>query len=87
MIMSHQDATALPDLFPSDVKPGPVATFVRKHPAIVVGRGILVLPVLIALAADWLWTIDPEKISPIRRNLNSGIWALMGNTLSDSLAR
>ena len=68
MTISRQDATALPDLFPPEIERGRVAAFVHKHPAIVIGGGILVLLVLISLAADWLWTIDPEKISPIKRN-------------------
>jgi peptide/nickel transport system permease protein len=38
-----------------------------RHPAILVGGGLLVLVTLIALAAPWLWTVDPHKLSPLTR--------------------
>ena len=66
--MTHQDATSLPDLFPPEVKRGPISGFVHKHPAIVIGGGILLVLLLVAISADWLGTIDPEKISPAKRN-------------------
>lgn len=64
----QQTALALPELFPAEIKRGPIATFVRRHPAIVIGGGILILFVIIALLADWLFTIDPERIAPTKRN-------------------
>ena len=66
--MTHRDATSLPDLFPPEVKRGPISGFVHKHPAIVIGGGILLVLLLVAISADWLGTIDPEKISPAKRN-------------------
>lgn len=64
----QQAALALPELFPPDIKRGPIVTFVRRHPAIVIGGGILLLFVAVALLADLLWTIDPERIAPAKRN-------------------
>lgn len=65
-IRSNMIATG--DLFPSEPKRGRVGTFVRRHPAIVAGGGILLLMVLIAVFAQWIATIDPDKIAPIKRN-------------------
>jgi len=65
-IKSNMIATG--DLFPSEPKRGRVATFVHRHPAIVAGGSILLLMVLIAVFAQWIATIDPDKIAPIKRN-------------------
>lgn len=61
-------ASPLPDLFPPEPLRGVVGTFVHKHPAIVIGGGILLLFLIGAIAADWLGTINPEKIAPTKRN-------------------
>ena len=64
----NHTAQSLPDLFPPEVRRSPVMDFVHRHPAIVIGGGILVLLILVAVMADWLGTIDPEKITPTKRN-------------------
>jgi peptide/nickel transport system permease protein len=40
---------------------------VLTHPTIVVGGSILLLLVLVALLAPWLGTVDPQRLSPLRR--------------------
>ncbi len=39
----------------------------RRHPTALVGAGVLLLMILVALLAPWLGTIDPQALSPIRR--------------------
>ncbi|CAN1559331.1 DppC ABC-type dipeptide/oligopeptide/nickel transport systems, permease components [Rhabdaerophilaceae bacterium] len=38
-----------------------------RHPAILVGGGILVFVALVAIAAPWLATVDPHKLTPLNR--------------------
>ena len=40
---------------------------VRRHPKILLGGAMLLLMVLIALLAPYLWTVDPQSVSPARR--------------------
>jgi peptide/nickel transport system permease protein len=39
----------------------------RRHPMAVIGAVLLALIVAIAICAPYLWTIDPQEISPVRR--------------------
>jgi peptide/nickel transport system permease protein len=39
----------------------------RRHPTALFGAIVLLLLVLMALLAPWLWTVDPQSISPVRR--------------------
>ena len=39
----------------------------RRHPMAIVGGVILALMIVVALAAPWLGTIDPEAVSPAKR--------------------
>jgi peptide/nickel transport system permease protein len=39
----------------------------RRHPMAIVGGGILVMMIIIAIFAPWLATADPESVSPVRR--------------------
>lgn len=41
--------------------------YLRRHPAVAIGAGLLGLMALIALLAPLLWTVDPTAISPARR--------------------
>src|SRR4051794_19169055 len=41
--------------------------FLRRHPTIVAGAALLGLMVLMAILAPYLWTVDPQALSPIRR--------------------
>ena len=39
----------------------------RRHPTAIIGAVILLLMIVIAFAAPWLGTIDPQAVAPIRR--------------------
>jgi peptide/nickel transport system permease protein len=39
----------------------------RRHPTAIVGAAVLALMIVVALAAPWLGTVDPEAVSPIKR--------------------
>jgi peptide/nickel transport system permease protein len=39
----------------------------RRHPMAIVGGGILIMMIIIAVFAPWLATADPESVSPVRR--------------------
>jgi peptide/nickel transport system permease protein len=39
----------------------------RRHPMAIVGGAILILMIVVATFAPWLWTIDPEAVSPVMR--------------------
>lgn len=41
--------------------------FLKQHPMILVGGSLVVLLVLMAVFAPWLWTKDPTALSPIHR--------------------
>ncbi len=56
----------------------------RRHPTAMVGAVILLLMVLMALAAPWLGTVDPQSVSPIKR-LRPPSWAAWFGT--DMLGR
>ena len=39
----------------------------RRHPTAIIGAVVLVLLILMAALAPFLWTVDPQAISPARR--------------------
>jgi peptide/nickel transport system permease protein len=41
--------------------------WIRRHPTIVAGLAILGLLIVMAIAAPWLWTGDPLRVSPVFR--------------------
>ena len=43
------------------------ATFLRRHPGVLIGGILLILIVAMAVLAPYLGTIDPQELSPIRR--------------------
>ena len=60
-------APSLPDLWPP-VKPlRGVAGFARRHPAIAIGAALLIVMVLMAVLAPYLWTVDPTTLNTSRR--------------------
>ena len=71
MTASSTPATAAaPAAEPVKAELGRAARFrryLRRHPSVAIGGGLLVLMALIALFAPWLGTIDPATISPARR--------------------
>ena len=60
-------APALPDILPLAKVRGPVLGFVRRHPAIAAGGTLLVLMLLMAVLAPYLWTVDPTALATSRR--------------------
>lgn len=59
---------AAPDLFPPVKQRHPWVALARRHPSVVIGGGLLLVIVLLALGAQWLGTVDPNAISPAKRN-------------------
>lgn len=57
-------APALPELFPPAKTYGRVWGWVRRHPAIAAGGGLLVLMAVVALLAPWLAQQDPGQMTP-----------------------
>ena len=46
---------------------GRVAVYLRRHPTIVVGGGLLAMMVAIATLAPYLGTVDPQALAPAKR--------------------
>jgi peptide/nickel transport system permease protein len=46
---------------------GRAATYLRRHPTIVVGGGLLALMVAMAILAPYLGTVDPQALAPAKR--------------------
>jgi peptide/nickel transport system permease protein len=46
---------------------GRLRRVVRRHPKIVIGGSILLVMTLVAIFAPYLWTVDPQAVSPARR--------------------
>jgi peptide/nickel transport system permease protein len=49
------------------LRKGGVHAYIRRHPTIVIGAGLLGLMVLMAVFAPYLGTVDPQALSPIHR--------------------
>ena len=60
-------APELGDLFPPAKKRSAVWGFCVRHPTIVIGGGLLVLMLLIAIFAPYLGTVDPTALAPAKR--------------------
>jgi peptide/nickel transport system permease protein len=66
-IESLAAAPALPDLWPP-VKPlRGVIGFLRRYPTIAIGAALVLLMVLMAVLAPYLWTVDPTTLNTSRR--------------------
>ena len=60
-------AIELPDVLPP-VKPrGRLLTLVRRYPTMFIGGVLLFLILFCAVAAPWLWTVDPTALAPAKR--------------------
>lgn len=60
-------APALPDILKA-VKPRTgVIGFLRRYPTITIGGALLLVLILIAVLAPYLWTVDPSALAPARR--------------------
>ena len=60
-------APVLPDVLPPVKQRGRVLTICRRYPTMVIGGVLLFLILFCALAAPWLWTVDPTALAPARR--------------------
>ena len=60
-------APDLPDIWPPFKPRHGFIGFLRRHPTIAIGAALLVLMVLIAVLAPYLWTVDPTAIATSRR--------------------
>ncbi len=82
-------AEALPSgrdvaLFPPEPKRGRLRQLVHDYPSAVIGAALLLVIVILALGADWLGTVDPNFISPAKRNRDPSLAAWFG---TDALGR
>jgi peptide/nickel transport system permease protein len=39
----------------------------RRHPTAILGAALLLAMVAVAMLAPWLWTVDPQALSPVKR--------------------
>ena len=60
-------APALAEVLPPAKQRGRAMTFVRRHPAIVIGGVLLGAMVFIAIFAPYLGTVDPTALAPAKR--------------------
>ncbi|MDE2515489.1 MAG: ABC transporter permease [Rhodospirillales bacterium] len=67
MSTTYEAAPELPEVLAEPRKRGRIATFIRRHPTIVAGGGLLTIMILVALLAPWLGTVDPTAIKPWMR--------------------
>lgn len=67
-------AVALPldDILPPVKQRRGVTGFVRRHPTMAIGISLLVLMVLSAILAPYLWTVDPTAIATAKRTRPPG---------------
>jgi peptide/nickel transport system permease protein len=63
----YVSAPALADVLPPAKQRGRAMTFVRRHPAIVIGGVLLGAMVFIAIFAPYLGTVDPTALAPAKR--------------------
>jgi peptide/nickel transport system permease protein len=54
-------------LIAAPARRGRVASYLRRHPTIVVGGGLLALMVAMAIFAPYLGTVDPQALAPAKR--------------------
>lgn len=59
----EEDAT-LPEILSPAVKRGQAAGFVLRHPGIAIGGGLVAIMAVLAIAAPWLGTVDPQSLDP-----------------------
>ncbi len=60
-------AAPLPDILPPVKPKRGFIGYLRRNPTIAIGGGLLLLMVLIAILAPYLWTVDPTALAPARR--------------------
>jgi peptide/nickel transport system permease protein len=60
-------AAKLDELFPPAPRSSFLATQIRRHPMMALGLFIMGLMLVMAIAAPWLFTTDPQALAPARR--------------------
>ncbi len=60
-------APELPDVMAPIKRRGAISGFCVRHPTIVIGGGILLVMILIAVFAPYLGTVDPTALAPSKR--------------------
>jgi len=60
-------APALPDVLPAVKRRGWARTILRRYPTMVIGGGLLLLILGVAVFAPLLWTVDPTALAPAKR--------------------
>ena len=60
-------AVELPDVLPPVRQRGRLLTLVRRYPTMFIGGVLLFLILFCAVAAPWLWTVDPTALAPAKR--------------------
>ncbi len=60
-------AVELPDILPPVRRRTRLGTLFRRYPTMVIGGGLLLLILLVAVFAPLLWTVDPTAIAPAKR--------------------
>ena len=60
-------APVLPDVLPPVKVRGRLGMLFRRYPTMVVGGALLLLIVLMAVFAPFLWTVDPTALAPAKR--------------------
>lgn len=60
-------APEMPDILPPVKLKTGIYGVIRRHPTVALGAFLLILLLVIAVFAPYLWTVDPSAISPVRR--------------------
>jgi peptide/nickel transport system permease protein len=60
-------APELPDILPARKPLTGFTGFCRKNPSIAIGAGLLLVMLIMAVAAPYLWTVDPTALATSRR--------------------
>ena len=60
-------APSLPDLWPPVIVRRGFIGFLRRNPTIAIGAALLILMLLMAVLAPYLWTVDPTALNTSRR--------------------
>jgi peptide/nickel transport system permease protein len=60
-------AAPLPDILPPVRPLSGMLGHIRRYPTVAIGSALLVLIVLMALLAPYLWTLDPTALAPAKR--------------------
>jgi peptide/nickel transport system permease protein len=63
-ISFSEEAVVLPEILPAPAAHGRAVGFALRHPGIAIGGALIALMIVLAVAAPWLGTVDPEALDP-----------------------